>query len=463
MIPLMHLQGIAETLAAGILVCIAGGIPIALFAWAALRVWGRHSSGARFAALYSALITISLLPLVEGIRQRSVSSMNAGASHSLITVSSSWAVFVFAVWSVFAAVALLRVITGLVRLRRLRGNCRIVNFAGLDPILQQTLEDLSCERGVELCVSDELSVPTAIGFFKPLVILPTWALKDLSASQLRPVLLHELAHVRRWDDWTNLLQKLIQAVLFFHPGVWWIERRISLEREMACDDIVLAHTGNPRAYAHSLLAVAEKSFMRRGFSLAQAAVSRMRQTSARLKQILDGNRKSTTRSWKPASLLVAASFLLGFVVLPGVPSLVTFRDEAPAGLTLTAANFNVTAKAPEHSMQIATANVVFLRGKVRTTSFKTRHIFSSARSENQNIVGNNIIEAKFRRNESYGSPLQSKNTAGKREALVTQTVLVVMRFQRDSQSPEFWTIHMWQLTVFKPATSTQNTLPAKKV
>jgi len=461
MISLMHLQGIAETLAAGILVCIAGGIPIALFAWAALRVWGRHSSGARFAALYSALITISLLPLVEGVRQRSVSSVNAGPSHSLITVSSSWAVFVFAVWSVFAAVALLRVITGLVRLRRLRRNCRIVNFAGLDPILQQTLKDLSCERGVELCVSDELSVPTAVGFFKPLVILPTWALKDLSASQLRPVLLHELAHVRRWDDWTNLLQKLIQAVLFFHPGVWWIEKRISLEREMACDDIVLAHTGNPRAYAHSLLAVAEKSFMRREFSLAQAAVSRMRQTSARIKQILDGNRKSTTRSWKPASLLVAASFLLGFVVLPGVPSLVTFRDEAPAALT--AANFNVAAKAPEHSMQIATANVPFPRGKVRTTSFKTRHTFSSARNENQNIVGNNIIEAKLRRSESYRSPLQSKNTASKREALVTQTVLVVTRFQRNSQSPEFWTIHMWQLTVFKPSTPTQNTLPAKKV
>ncbi len=455
------LQGISETLVAGILVCIAGGIPIAFFTWAALRVWGSHSSGARFAALYSALIAISLLPLVEGIREKSVSaSMNTGPSGSLITVSSSWAVFIFSVWIIFAAVALLRVITGLVKLRRLRGNCRSVHFAGLDPILQQTLGELGCERGVDLCISDELNVPTAIGFFKPLVILPTWALNDLSASQLRPVLLHELAHVRRWDDWTNLLQRVIQAILFFHPAVWWIERRISLEREMACDDIVLAHTGNPRGYAESLLSVAERSFVRRGFSLAQAAVSRMRQTSARIAQILDGNRKSTSRTWKPASLMVAASFVLGFVMLPRVSSLVTFKNEAPVGLT--AANVNSTARAPEHSMRITAANASFPRGVVHTASFKTKRSVSSAKTANQNIAGNNVLEAKFNGNESYGPPLQNKNTAGQRQGLVTQTVLVVTRYQRGAQSPEFWTVHIWQLTVFKP-TPSENTLPAKKV
>ncbi len=460
MISLMHLEGISETLVAGILVCIAGGIPIAFFTWAALRVWGGHSSGARFAVLYSALITIPFLPLVEGMRQRFTSSswLNAGPTGSLITVSSSWAVVIFSVWIIFAAVALLRVTTGLVRLRRLRRNGRHVNFAGLDPILQKTLGELGCERGVDLCISDELNVPTAIGFFKPLVILPRWALNDLSASELRPVLLHELAHVRRWDDWTNLLQKLIQAVLFFHPAIWWIEKRISLEREMACDDIVLAHTGNPRGYAESLLSVAERSFMRRGFSLAQAAVSRMRQTSARIAQILDGNRKGTTRSWKPASFLVAASFLLSFVVLPIGPNLVTFKDAAP--VALTAANSGGPTKA-SNLMQIATANVPLPRREVHTASFTTKHSF--ARSANQNPPSNNVVEAKFHGNDSYEPPFQNKNTAGQRQALVTRTLLVVTRFQRDGQSPEFWTVHIWQLTVFKPVTSHENNLPAKKV
>jgi len=65
-------------------------------------------------------------------------------------------------------------------------------------------------------------------------------------------LLHEFAHLGRWDDWTNLAQKLVRTIFFFHPAVWWIEKRLSLEREMACDDVVLAETQNPRAYAECL-------------------------------------------------------------------------------------------------------------------------------------------------------------------------------------------------------------------
>ncbi|MGH9528567.1 MAG: M56 family metallopeptidase [Terriglobales bacterium] len=459
MISPTHLVVVAETLANGMLVCIAGGVPIAFFAWAGLRIWGRHSSGAKFAVLYSALLAISLLPLVGRIRSSAGYAVNGGPSGSLITVSSSWAVFVFAVWSIFAAVALLRVIIGMVKLRTLRRNCRSIDAASLEPVLQQTLGELRCGRGVELRISDELSVPTAIGFFKPLVILPAWALQDLSVSQLRPVLLHELAHVRRWDDWTNLLQKIIHAVLFFHPAVWWIEKRISLEREMACDDVVLAHTGNPRAYAQSLLSVAEKSFVRRGFSLAQAAVSRMRQTSARVAQILDGNRKRSKRTWKPVSLLLASSFFLGFAVLPRVPDIVRFTDGAPS----TVAKFDLARKAPESSIQVPAVPAPVPRGQVHRASFKTKHIFAPAGREDQSIVSHSVIEAKFPSNRRNESSLRSKNSTTTRQALVTRTVLVVTRFRGDGESPEFWTVHVWQLTVFEPNTASQNTLPAKKV
>jgi beta-lactamase regulating signal transducer with metallopeptidase domain len=71
--------------------------------------------------------------------------------------------------------------------------------------------------------------------------------------------LHELAHLRRYDDWTNLAQKLVKALFFFHPAVWWIEKQVSLEREMACDDAVLAETASPRAYAECLAHLAEKT------------------------------------------------------------------------------------------------------------------------------------------------------------------------------------------------------------
>src|SRR6202008_1151455 len=111
--------------------------------------------------------------------------------------------------------------------------------------VQKTLREFKSTRTATLCVSDDLRMPTAIGFVKPLVLIPSWAMKELSETELNAILLHELAHLRRWDDCTNLAQKVLRAVFFFHPAVWWVEGRLSLEREMACDDIVLAHTRNP--------------------------------------------------------------------------------------------------------------------------------------------------------------------------------------------------------------------------
>ena len=97
----------------------------------------------------------------------------------------------------------------------------------------------------------------------------------------------------RRDDWTNLAQKVLKALLFFLPSVWWIERRLSLDREMACDDAVLARSGTPREYAECLAHVAERSFLRRQLALAQAAVGRVRQLTARVAMILEPNRPSS--------------------------------------------------------------------------------------------------------------------------------------------------------------------------
>ena len=135
---------------------------------------------------------------------------------------------------------LLRVGLGFWHLQRLRKSCVPVDIAALDPVLQKTLAEFDSPRPVRLCVSDQLRVPTAIGFTKPLVVIPSWTMQELSAAELNTILLHELAHLRRRDDWTNLVQKILGALLFFHPAVWWIEKKLALEREMACDDMVLA-------------------------------------------------------------------------------------------------------------------------------------------------------------------------------------------------------------------------------
>jgi bla regulator protein blaR1 len=464
MIPVLHLQAIAETTLTGILICFAGGIPAALFAWILLRAFGRQNSSTRFAVLFSTLLAILLLPLLSYLRTSAIpASALPAQSHSLITIPSTWAEIIFGLWGLLATFALVRVAVGFVNLQRLRKSCRDVDVTSLNPILQDTLRESDAARGARICVSNEVRVPTAIGFARPLVILPAWALEELSAAELRSVLLHEFAHLRRWDDWTNLVQKLVQSVLFFHPAVWWIENRLSLEREMACDDIVLAQTENPRAYAQCLISVAEKSLTRRGLSLAQAAVTRMQQTSRRICQILDAKRPGTTRVWKPATLLFASFSMVGLALGPRVPQLVSFRNEAaPATF---AANSELPAKLPVGSLQLAkfTTSSAHAAPHVALPGRQARAAVKRIKSEAQNL-GATVVQARFPQLADTAPAKQCVNFERNRKTSVTRTLFVVTRTQRQEHgfAADSWTIRVWQVTYFQINNANQNGLPAKK-
>jgi bla regulator protein blaR1 len=331
-----HLQAVAEISAARIVVVdivdslLEGGL-IALLAGAALRV-RRRSSGIRFAVWFSALIAIAVLPMLNTLHSAPIAG--SAAAHSAITLPGSWAVYLFGAWALIATVSLSRVFASLRHLRALRKSCVPVDRARLDAAIRATLSEGNAQQ-VSLCTSDKVQVPTAIGFFKPAVVIPAWLLDDLSAEELNQIVLHELAHLRRRDDWTNLIQQVVKALFFFHPAVWWIEKKLSLEREMACDDAVLAATAQPRAYAECLAHLAERTFIRRalirkGVALAQAALGRMRHTSLRVAQILNPNRPSAAKSWKPALALIAV-FAAGALVLGSKePQLIAFEDASSA-------------------------------------------------------------------------------------------------------------------------------------
>jgi beta-lactamase regulating signal transducer with metallopeptidase domain len=318
----LNLAELARISAGTLLNCILEGIAIGLFAWITLQLIGRRNSSTRFAVWFSALLAIAALPILDV----AASSARAGNAGSAITIPSSWALDIFLVWATVATLALFRVGVGLWQLRKLRASCAPIDPATLDPSLRETLHAFQTIRPVTLCESRRVQVPTAIGFLKPLVVIPVWAMQELSTTELNSILIHELAHLRRWDDWTNLAQQVLKALLFFHPAVWWIESKLALEREMACDDAVLDKIANPRGYAQCLVSIAEKSFMRRGLALAQAAVNRVRQTSLRVSQILDANRPGATRVWKPAVYSVAAFVGVCAISLSRAPELVAFED-----------------------------------------------------------------------------------------------------------------------------------------
>ncbi|MBV9574294.1 MAG: M56 family metallopeptidase [Acidobacteriales bacterium] len=275
------------------------------------------------------------------------SNQQAASSRGAIHFPASWAEYIAIGWAIASLIGIARVGLGFWKLRALRRSCRNISAAALDPLVCKTWEEFQVVRRTGICSSDRVNTPAAIGFFKPLVVLPEWALRELSPPELNAVLLHELSHLARWDDWTNLLQKLLRAVLFYHPAAWWVDNELCLEREMACDDLVLAKTESPRDYAECLVRLAERSFIQRNLALAHAAIGKLRRTSRRVTNILDGHQPVTTRVWKP--LLAAVSTLSVALLIPlqKLPPLMAFTGKAKTaetGLISTAQPFDIPTK-----------------------------------------------------------------------------------------------------------------------
>jgi Zn-dependent protease with chaperone function len=430
MAPALDLQTLAQLASERLLNCAVEGIGIALLAWVLLRVMGRQNSGTRFAVWFSALLAIAGLPFLGHF---AVGDPKL-AQRSAIIMPASWAAYLFAGWAVIAAAGLLRVGTGLWQLRRLRKSCIPIDVTTLDPLLQKTLREFDSPRMITVCTAEELRVPTAIGFLKPLVVLPAWSLRELSPAELHSILLHELAHLRRWDDWTNLAQKIVAALLFFHPAVWWIEKKLVLEREMACDDLVLAETSSPRAYAQCLVSLAEKSILRRGVALAQPAVGRMRGMSLRVSQILDVQRPSATHVWRPAPALLAGASLLALGVFATSPRLISF-DHGARGVPVAHSDVPLTRGTEVGGVQgenNARADLRVVPVKLETTLTPADH--SAPR----------VMPARLPRREPR-VPARKLATARGDSYSVAQVFVVETRMIETQATPAGWTqTRMWR-------------------
>lgn len=328
------MMGLAQQAVARALNSLPEGLLIAGGAWLLLRVMGRENARTRFAIWLVALIGVAALPLVGGFAPAAAGA----AAHPEWILPGIWATAFLIFWAVAGAVALARVGVGIVQVRRLCRSCGEVAEGELDAELWAAIDGAG--RRVRVLASEKARVPAAVGFRRPAIVLPEWALAELSTAELKPILIHELAHLRRRDDWTNLLQKAVRAALFFHPAVWWIDARLSLERELACDDAVMAATGNPRAYAGCLIEMLERGCARRGWTMAQAAMARARDASMRIARILHDGAPRSTRVGR-AAMGMATSVALGCAgLVVFAPHLVGFAPEhgaLTAGVSLAQA------------------------------------------------------------------------------------------------------------------------------
>ena len=114
---------------------------------------------------------------------------------------------------------------------------------------------LGVSRPIRFVQSTLVKVPTVIGFFKPVVLLPVAATTGLTMVQIEQILAHEIAHIRRHDYLVNVAQAMVETLFFFHPGVWWISAQIRVERENCCDDLAVAKLGDRLTYVAALMSL----------------------------------------------------------------------------------------------------------------------------------------------------------------------------------------------------------------
>ena len=203
------------------------------------------------------------------------------------------------------ALMLLRLVIGLWGGRRLRRRVHLIDDSSLLNAMQRQATALGLKLLPVLAYCERVTVPTVVGVLKPMILLPLTLTSGLSPEQMESVLAHELAHLRRYDHLVNLLQRVIESLLFFHPALWWVSHRIRDEREHCCDDLVVACGAMPLDYAKSLLVVAELS--RRG-----------RETRAELGRSVAAVSLLATGHQKPSNLRQRIARLLGESATPSL-------------------------------------------------------------------------------------------------------------------------------------------------
>jgi GWxTD domain-containing protein len=189
------------------------------------------------------------------------------------------------------------------RLRR-RGVCAA--NTSCQALLLRLSARLRVSRPVTLLESCLAEVPVVIGYVRPVILMPVGLLAGLPAGQIESILLHELAHIRRHDYLVNLLQIVVESLVFYHPAVWWISGVMRAERENCCDDLVVATQGDAFAYAAALTALEQNRGSVREAVLAATGGSLVKRVRRLLVQP-EGPRAALTPVFSAAILTVTVA------------------------------------------------------------------------------------------------------------------------------------------------------------
>ncbi|MBL0358564.1 MAG: M56 family metallopeptidase [Chitinophagaceae bacterium] len=181
---------------------------------------------------------------------------------------------------------------------------------------EQIALHIGIHKKVSIWLSEKVDVPSVIGFFKPMILLPVTALNNLTTAQAEAIILHELAHIKRNDYLINLLQSFIELILFFNPFARLLGNTARIERENCCDDWVLNYRYNKHDYASALLLLEQNRSL--SLKLALAATNGKKNLLGRIKRLFAAEPQTSMGFGNRIKLATTAfTLLLGiFFALP---------------------------------------------------------------------------------------------------------------------------------------------------
>jgi beta-lactamase regulating signal transducer with metallopeptidase domain len=261
---------LAHALSTALLHFIWQGIVIGVLLWIALFLFRRKSPNSRYVVSCLAVAVLAAAPVITvwvlynplpdaGVVVHSgaatVVAGEAGTSLQATSRIASWYASVEAsalpAWSLGVLLFALRLAWSCGHAAALRREGTPTEMWILSSV-DGAAKRLGLQRHIRVLMSSIAEVPSVVGWIRPVILLPAATIAGLTPQQLEAVIAHELAHVRRHDYLVNLLQTVVETLLFYHPVVWWASASIRRERELCCDDLAVRSCGDAVCYARAL-------------------------------------------------------------------------------------------------------------------------------------------------------------------------------------------------------------------
>jgi beta-lactamase regulating signal transducer with metallopeptidase domain len=333
---LLHATGLASaTAASALFAAIWQGTILALCVALCLRLLPRLSAATRSLIWMNVFLLLVLLHFGPSFMQHGAAGASLGVSplHSFfpIHLAMRWSIAIAGIWAALSLWRGVQLVLSAIQLHALA--MRAMPFHA-DPALEELLTDKRrsgrSSHRAELCTSSEVERPCVFGFFHPRILIPQALIEKLSPLELQQVVTHEMEHLRRADDWTNLFQKLVLVLFPLNPALLWVERKLCAERELACDDRVLRSSGARRAYAVCLTRLAEYSILHRSLTLVLGAWEHQSELVRRVHRLLRiPHEPMSNRQARLVTAVLLAGVLGAAFGLARSPQLVGFSNPIP--------------------------------------------------------------------------------------------------------------------------------------